>query len=271
MATPIADIPPYRSTIRRVLVSSVVGTAIEWYDFFLYATASALVFGELFFPSFDPTVGTIAAFGTFAVGYLARPFGAVFFGHFGDRIGRKAALVATLTIMGLGTCAIGILPTYNTIGFWAPVLLVAMRFCQGLAVGGEWDGAVLMVVESAPAEKRGFYGAFPQLGVPLGLILSTVVFKLVANLPDAAFLAWGWRIPFLLSIVLVAVGLFIRLPVAKSPIFEEIKASREIAKGPLIELLRRHPRERQPPAPLRVRVSALPAGSSLSSNRPNTA
>jgi MFS transporter, MHS family, shikimate and dehydroshikimate transport protein len=243
MATHIADVRPDRSAVNRVLVSSVVGTAIEWYDFFLYATASALVFGKLFFPSFDPVVGTIAAFGTFAVGYLARPFGAVFFGHFGDRIGRKAALVATLTIMGIGTAIIGLLPTYDTIGFWAPALLVALRFCQGLAVGGEWGGAVLMVVETAPAEKRGFYGAFPQLGVPLGLILSTGVFKLAATLPDAAFLAWGWRIPFLLSTVLVAVGLFIRLRVAESPIFEEIKASRTVAKAPLMELLKRHPKE----------------------------
>lgn len=229
--------------VNRVLTSSVVGTAIEWYDFFLYATASALVFGKLFFPSFDPTVGTIAAFGTFAVGYLARPFGAVFFGHFGDRIGRKATLVATLMIMGLGTAIIGILPTYDSIGFGAPALLVAMRFCQGLAVGGEWGGAVLMVVETAPPEKRGYYGAFPQLGVPIGLLLSTGIFKLAAGLPDPAFLAWGWRIPFLVSLVLVAVGLFIRLRIVESPIFEEIKVNRRTAKAPLIELLRCHPKD----------------------------
>jgi len=168
-----------RSSINRVLVSSVMGTAIEWYDFFLYATASALVFGKLFFPVFDPMVGTIAAFGTFAVSYFARPLGAVFFGHLGDRIGRKAALVTTLTIMGVCTFVIGLLPNYDTIGVWAPALLIAMRFCQGLAVGGEWGGAVLLVVESAPAHRHGFYGSFPQLGVPLGLIISTFVFKLV--------------------------------------------------------------------------------------------
>jgi MHS family shikimate/dehydroshikimate transporter-like MFS transporter len=243
MTTAMAQRRLSQATINRVLVSSVVGTAIEWYDFFLYATASALVFGKLFFPSFDPIVGTIASFGTFAVGYVARPFGAVFFGHFGDRIGRKATLIATLMIMGIGTAVIGILPTYATIGFWAPALLVAMRLCQGLAVGGEWGGAVLMVVESAPPEKRGFYGAFPQLGVPLGLILSTFVFKFVAGLPDAAFLAWGWRIPFLISVVLVAVGLFIRLRVVESPLFAEIKSSRQVVKAPLIELLRRHPRD----------------------------
>jgi len=232
-----------RSNINRVLVSSVMGTAIEWYDFFLYATASALVFGKLFFPSFDPMVAIIAAFGTFAVGYFARPLGAVFFGHLGDRIGRKAALVATLTIMGVCTCVIGLLPNYDAIGVWAPALLIALRFCQGLAVGGEWGGAVLLVVESAPAHRRGFYGSFPQLGVPLGLIISTFVFKLVAGLPDAQFLSWGWRIPFLLSIVLVAIGLFIRLQVAESPAFAALKEQEDVAKAPLIELLRRQGRE----------------------------
>ena len=222
-----------RSAVNRVLVASVVGTAIEWYDFFLYATASALVFAKLFFPSFDPVVGTIAAFGSFAVGYLARPFGAVFFGHFGDRIGRKATLVATLTIMGVST----------SIGVWAPILLVAMRFMQGLGVGGEWGGAVLMVVETAPARKRGFFGAFPQLGVPLGLMLSTAVFKTVSSMPSDAFYAWGWRLPFLLSVALIAIGLFIRLRVMESPVFEQIKASRQVVKAPLIELLRRHPKD----------------------------
>ncbi|MEW9583763.1 MFS transporter [Paraburkholderia sp. DGU8] len=232
-----------RSAVNRVLVASVVGTAIEWYDFFLYATASALVFAKLFFPSFDPMVGTIAAFGSFAVGYLARPFGAVFFGHFGDRIGRKATLVATLTIMGVGTFVIGLLPTYASIGVWAPILLVAMRFLQGLGVGGEWGGAVLMVVETAPVRKRGFFGAFPQLGVPLGLMLSTAVFKAVSSLPSDAFYSWGWRLPFLLSVALIAVGLFIRLRVMESPVFEQIKASKQVVKAPLIELLRRHPKD----------------------------
>jgi len=178
---------PAQANIRRIVLSSVVGTAIEWYDFFLYATASALIFNQLFFPTFDPTVGTIAAFGTFAVGYLARPLGAVAFGHLGDRVGRKSALVATLTIMGVCTCIIGLLPGYATIGVWAPALLIAMRFCQGLAVGGEWGGAVLIVVESAPEHCRGFFGAFPQIGVPLGLIVSTSVFKLVASLPQQQF------------------------------------------------------------------------------------
>ena len=235
------SVTPDRSAINRILISSVVGTAIEWYDFFLYGTAAALVFGKLFFPTFDPLVGTIAAFGTFAIGYVARPFGAVFFGHFGDRIGRKVTLVATLMIMGIATFIIGILPTYETIGVWAPILLITMRFVQGLGVGGEWGGAVLMVVESAPEGKRGFFGSFPQLGVPIGLLLSTGVFALVSQLPNDQFLAWGWRIPFLLSVALIAVGLFIRLRVIESPVFEGVKA--DVVKAPLIELLKRYPKE----------------------------
>ena len=237
------SVSPDRSMINRILISSVVGTAIEWYDFFLYGTAAALVFGKLFFPSFDPMVGTIAAFGTFAIGYIARPFGAVFFGHFGDRIGRKVTLVATLMIMGIATFIIGILPTYETIGVWAPILLITMRFAQGLGVGGEWGGAVLLVVESAPEGKRGFFGSFPQLGVPIGLLLSTGVFALVSKLPNDQFLAWGWRIPFLLSVVLIGIGLFIRLRVIESPMFEGVKASGTVVKAPLIELLKRYPKQ----------------------------
>jgi MHS family shikimate/dehydroshikimate transporter-like MFS transporter len=229
--------------MNRVLFSSVIGTAIEWYDFFLYATASALVFAKLFFPLFDPLTGTIAAFGTFAVGYVARPIGAVFFGHFGDRIGRKATLVATILIMGIATFVIGLLPTFGTIGVWAPVLLVVMRFCQGLGVGGEWGGAVLLVVEHAPANKRGYYGSWPQSGVPIGLLLSTAVFALVSNLPTDQFLSWGWRIPFLLSVALIGVGLFIRLRVMESPVFQEVKSHHTVVKAPLIELLKRHRKE----------------------------
>ena len=231
-----------RSMMQRVLVTSVIGTAIEWYDFFLYATASALVFAKLFFPTFDPIVGTIAAFGTFAVGYLSRPIGAIVFGHFGDRIGRKVSLVSTLLIMGIATFIIGLLPTYDTIGVWAPALLILMRFMQGFGVGGEWGGAVLMVVEYAPADKRGFFGSWPQFGVPLGLLMSTGVFALAANLPQDQFLSWGWRIPFLLSIVLIGIGLFIRLRITESPRFEAIKEKGVQAKAPLIELLRRHPK-----------------------------
>jgi metabolite-proton symporter len=229
--------------VNRVLVSSVIGTAIEWYDFFLYATAAALVFAHLFFPRFDPMVGTIASFGTFMVGYIARPLGAVLFGHFGDRIGRKATLVTTLVIMGLATFIIGLLPTYERIGIWAPALLILMRLFQGLGVGGEWGGAVLLVVETVPPRKRGFYGSFPQMGVPIGLLLSTGVFALAARLPNEQFLSWGWRIPFLVSVVLIAVGLFIRLRVTESPVFQQVKESKTIVKAPLIELLRKYPKQ----------------------------
>ena len=229
--------------IRRVLMTSVIGTAIEWYDFFLYATASALVFGKLFFPTLDPTVGTIAAFGTFAVGYVARPFGAIFFGHFGDRIGRKVSLVATLLIMGIATFIIGCLPTYDSIGAWAPGLLILMRFFQGIGVGGEWGGAVLLVVEYAPEDKRGLFGSFPQIGVPIGLLTSTGAFAMVANLPTDQFLSWGWRLPFLASFVLILIGLFIRLRVMESPVFEKAKAAVGTVKAPLIELFKRHPKE----------------------------
>jgi MHS family shikimate/dehydroshikimate transporter-like MFS transporter len=243
MTTTIPQRETTTSVMNNVLFASVVGTAIEWYDFFLYATASALVFAKLFFPTFDPVVGTIAAFGTFAVGYFARPIGAIAFGHVGDRIGRKASLVATLMIMGIATFIIGLLPTYSSIGAWAAALLVLMRFCQGLGVGGEWGGAVLMVVEYAPHAKRGYYGSWPQIGVPIGLLMSTGAFALVAQLPNEQFLAWGWRIPFLLSIVLVAVGLFVRLRIMDSPVFEQVKATRTEAKVPLVELLKQYPRD----------------------------
>ena len=240
-ATPLQ--PMDRPAFRQVMISSVVGTAIEWYDFFLYATASALVFGQLFFPRFDPAVGTIAAFGTFMIGYISRPLGAIVFGHFGDRIGRKSTLVTTLMIMGIATFIIGLLPTYEVIGIWAPALLILMRFCQGLGVGGEWGGAVLMVVETAPPEKRGFYGALPQMGVPIGLLLSTAAFTLTARLPNEQFLSWGWRLPFLISIALIGVGLFIRLRVMESPMFEQVKTENKVATAPFIELLRTYPKQ----------------------------
>jgi MHS family shikimate/dehydroshikimate transporter-like MFS transporter len=242
MAVPQAAETP-STVMNNVLFASVVGTAIEWYDFFLYATASALVFAKLFFPTFDPVVGTIAAFGTFAVGYFARPIGAIVFGHIGDRIGRKASLVATLMIMGIATFIIGLLPTYSTIGAWAATLLVLMRFCQGFGVGGEWGGAVLLVVEYAPRGRRAYYGSWPQIGVPIGLLLSTGVFALVASLPNEQFLTWGWRIPFLLSIVLVGVGLFVRLRIMDSPVFQQVKATRTEAKVPLFELLKQYPKD----------------------------
>src|SRR4051812_33626047 len=192
--------------IRSVALASLVGTTIEWYDFFLYATASALVFNRLYFPTFDPRTGTLAAFATSAVGFLARPIGGLIAGHFGDRIGRKSMLVLTLVVMGVATFCIGVLPTYAQIGTWAPALLVCLRFVQGLGVGGEWGGAVLMANEHAPHGKRGFYGSWPQIGVPVGLILANGVFAAFSKLPEAEFLAWGWRVPFLLSVALVGFG-----------------------------------------------------------------
>ena len=198
---------PGSSSIRRVAIASFIGTTVEWYDFFLYGTATALVFDKLFFPNFDPRIATLAAFGTYAVGFLARPLGGIVCGHYGDRIGRKSMLVMTLLIMGIATFLIGLLPTYSTIGVAAPILLVLLRLMQGFGVGGEWGGAVLMAVEHAPKGKRGFYGSWPQTGVPAGLLLATGIFALVSRLGEARFMAWAWRISFLLSFVLIGVGL----------------------------------------------------------------
>src|SRR3954471_15659066 len=188
-------------SIRLVAVASMIGTTIEWYDFFLYGTAAALVFNRLFFPTFDPLAGTLAAFGTYTVGFVARPIGGIVIGHYGDRIGRKSMLVLTLTIMGVATFAIGLLPTYAQAGPWAAVALVALRLAQGFGVGGEWGGAVLMAGEHAPPGARGFYGSWPQMGVPAGLVLSTTAFTIFGGLGEQQFLSWGWRVPFLLSIL----------------------------------------------------------------------
>jgi MHS family shikimate/dehydroshikimate transporter-like MFS transporter len=230
------------SSIGHVAVASFVGTAIEWYDFFLYGTAAALVFNRLFFPTYDPLVGTVLSFATFAVGFVARPVGGIVFGHFGDRIGRKAMLSLTLLIMGVATFAIGVLPTYGQIGVAAPILLVALRLVQGFGVGGEWGGAVLMAIEHAPANRRGFYGSWPQTGVPAGLLLSTGVFALVSRLPSEAFQTWGWRVPFLLSVALVGVGTLIRVRLAESPSFERVKTAKKPARLPILDVLRHHPR-----------------------------
>jgi MHS family shikimate/dehydroshikimate transporter-like MFS transporter len=230
-------------SLRQVALASFIGTTIEWYDFFLYGTAAALVFNELFFPKAAPAVGTLAAFGTFAVGFAARPLGGLIFGHYGDRVGRKAMLVISLLIMGLATAAIGVLPTYASIGIAAPVALVVLRMLQGIGVGGEWGGAVLMSVEHAPDRKRGLYGSFPQMGVPAGLLLSTVVFTVLqATTSEDAFLAWGWRVPFLVSIVLVAVGLFIRMRIMESPAFQQVKDSGTEAPMPIVDVLKTQPR-----------------------------
>ncbi|HUE38041.1 MAG TPA: MFS transporter [Candidatus Binatia bacterium] len=235
--------PAHVDSIRLVAAASLVGTTIEWYDFFLYGTAAALVFNRLYFPTFDPFMGTLAAFGTYSVGFVARPIGGIIIGHYGDRIGRKSMLVLTLVIMGVATCGIGLLPTYAQIGPWAAVALVALRLAQGFGVGGEWGGAVLMAVEHAPAGARGFYGSWPQIGVPAGLLLSTSAFALLARLPEDQFLSWGWRVPFLASIVLVGVGLMIRLRVVETPAFTRVKEERTEARRPIVEVLRTHPKE----------------------------
>ena len=198
---------PRKSSIRQVILASFIGTSIEWYDFFLYGTAAALIFNKLFFPMVNPLTGTLSAFGTFAVGFVARPVGGVLFGHYGDKIGRKSMLVYSLLIMGVATFLIGVTPTYHSVGILAPILLVVLRFAQGIGVGGEWGGAVLMAVEHASEGKRGFYGSWPQMGVSAGLLLSTGVFALLSSfLSESQFIEWGWRIPFLLSFVLIGVG-----------------------------------------------------------------
>lgn len=230
------------TSLFKVVLTSFIGTAIEWYDFYIYGTAAALVFNKLFFPTMDPLAGTMAAFATYAVGFFARPVGGIVFGHFGDRIGRKSMLVTTLVMMGVATFLVGLLPTYETIGLAAPVLLVLLRFVQGFAVGGEWGGAVLMVVEHGHGGRRGFFGSWAQAGVPAGMLLATGVFAGFARMGEEAFLAWGWRVPFLLGIVLTAIGLFIRLQVLESPLFAAAKRKQEVAKIPILAVLREHPR-----------------------------
>ena len=227
----------------KVASASFIGTTIEYYDFFIYGTAAALVFPKLFFPEATPLMGTLLSFATFGVGFLARPLGGIVFGHFGDRIGRKKMLVISLTGMGIATLLMGLLPGYATIGILAPILLTVLRLFQGFMVGGEWGGATLMAVEHAPKGKKGFYGAFPQTGAPAGTALATVAFLAAAQLPDEAFLAWGWRLPFLASAVLVVVGLAIRLAVDESPAFAAARNRDELVKLPLKEAFRRHPKE----------------------------
>jgi metabolite-proton symporter len=235
------DVRP--SSVSRVIVASLIGTSLEWYDFFVYGTSAALVFNKLFFPSFEPLVGTLLAFATYAVGFVARPLGGVVFGHYGDRLGRKNVLVVTLLIMGIATFLIGVMPTHATLGVWAPVLLVALRFVQGLGLGGEWGGAVLMTLESGHPERRGLNASWPQVGVPVGLLLANGVLSLMgAVTSDSAFLSWGWRVPFLLSGVLVLIGLWIRLTIAESPLFREVEVGDKRARAPIVDVLREHPR-----------------------------
>ncbi|MEV4601994.1 MFS transporter [Amycolatopsis sp. NPDC049253] len=230
--------------VRRVAVASAIGTTIEWYDYFIYSTATALVFNKLFFPSLSPATGTLAAFATLGVGFVARPLGGIVWGHFGDRVGRKAMLVASLVLMGLATAAVGVLPTFAQAGVLAPVLLVVLRVLQGISAGGEWGGAALMAVEHAPAGRRGRYGSFSQIGVPAGLIIAQLVFFAVtSSLSPEDFRSWGWRVPFLVSLVLVVVGLVIRLRVAESPVFARLRETGERSRVPIVDVLRRRPRE----------------------------
>ena len=229
------------SSIRQVAFASFVGTAIEWYDFYLYGTTAALVFPKLFFPQLTPLLATLASFGTFGVAFVARPLGGIVFGHFGDRIGRKSMLVLTLLLMGSATFCIGLVPTFEQAGAIGPILLVVFRFLQGFAVGGEWGGATLMVVEHAPEERRNFYACWPQIGVPVGLSLSTLLFAAMSLLPDQEFFTWGWRVPFLLSLLLIGVGLFIRLRIVESPVFARLKDLKIESKTPLLEVLRDYP------------------------------
>ncbi|MGH3602037.1 MAG: MFS transporter, partial [Pseudonocardiaceae bacterium] len=231
-----------QSSVRRVLAGSIAGTSLEWYDFVLYGNAAALVFNRLFFPTFSPLTGTLLAFTTYAIGFIARPLGGVIFGHFGDRVGRKNVLVITPIMMGVSTTLIGALPTYSTIGVAAPLLLVILRFIQGLGLGGEWAGAVLMPLEHGSSSRRGLNASWPQIGVPAGGLLATAVLGLMAAvLPDPAFLSWGWRVPFLISAAFVFVGLWIRLSLSESPLFSAVRSG-DRPRMPLVEVFQRYPR-----------------------------
>ncbi len=235
-----SGVPP--ASIRQVAAASLAGTVVEWYDFFLYGTMAALVFNKEFFPTFDPLMGTLVAFGTFAAGFVTRPVGGVLFGHLGDRLGRKPMLVVTMMIMGLSTFAMGLLPTYTQVGVAAPLLLLVLRMLQGIGLGGEWGGAVLLCVEHSPDNRRGWFSSWPQLGVPIGLLLSTLSVSTVGRFGDEALADWAWRVPFLLSIVLVAIGLFIRLRISEPPAFERMVRSGQRARVPLLDVLRQHPK-----------------------------
>jgi MHS family shikimate/dehydroshikimate transporter-like MFS transporter len=233
----------HQRSILKVVLISLSGASIEWYDFFVYGNAAALVFPKLFFPKFDPLVGTLLSFATFGVAFIARPIGGIYFGNLGDKIGRKETLVIALILMGVATTLIGFLPPYSVLRSLAPVVLVILRFCQGLAVGGLWGGAVLIATENAPQNRRGFYGSFAQLGVPVGVIFANVLFLLVSSVTDpASFLAWGWRIPFLLSIVLIGVGLYVQLRLEETAAFEHVKETHHEARVPVLDALRKYPK-----------------------------
>jgi len=230
--------------LRRAVIASTVGTAIEWYDFFLYGAVTAIVFAKLYFPNEDPISGTLSSFGIYAVGFIARPVGAAIFGHYGDRIGRKATLIATLMLMGIATFLVAFVPSYASIGIWGAVILTVLRFIQGVGVGGEWGGSVLLSMEWAKtASSRGFIASWPQFGVPCGLLLSNLAFLAFSAISGDQFITWGWRIPFVLSIVLVGIGLYIRLGILETPTFSKLVAEKKIERQPMLEVLKRHPKE----------------------------
>lgn len=232
-----------KSAHRLAGISSMVGTTIEWYDFFIYGAAAALIFNKLFFPNLDPLMGVMAAFATYAVGFIGRPLGGIVFGHFGDKVGRKSMLLLTLVLMGIPTVLIGLLPTYESIGYWATLFLVILRFIQGMAMGGEWGGAVLMAVEHAPEGGKGFWGSLPQASAGGGLMLASIALGLVSLMPEQILFSWGWRLPFLASIVLLAIGWYIRVKVPESPDFEKIKEKAEEIKVPALQVFKNHPKE----------------------------
>jgi MFS transporter, MHS family, shikimate and dehydroshikimate transport protein len=234
--TAIEDADASHGSSTRAALSSFIGTTVEWYDYFLYGTAAALVFPKVFFNELTPEMATLASMASFAVAFILRPLGGMIIGHFGDRMGRKQMLVFTLLVMGLCTAAIGFLPSYNSIGYWSPGLLILLRVIQGFALGGEWGGAALMSVEHAPEGRRGLFGATMQMGVPAGLLVSTGAFALVSALPDEQFFAWGWRLPFIFSLALLFVGMYIRLQVSEPPNFEKVKASGNVSRAPLLEV-----------------------------------
>jgi len=244
MTTSAFDQAEHGRQLRRAVLAGAIGTAIEWYDFFLYSTITGLVFAKLYFPRADPFVGTLEAFGVYAVGFLARPIGAAIFGHYGDRLGRKAALIATLLLMGVATFLVALVPGYDRIGIWGAVILTFLRFIQGIGVGGEWGGSVLLAMEWAQSNQhRGFIASWPQFGVPAGLFLANLAVLAVSAVSGDQFLTWGWRVPFLFSIVLIGVGLYIRLGILETPVFVKLVAERQIERAPVLAVIRRHPRE----------------------------
>jgi MFS family permease len=243
-ATPELSEAEHGRHLRRAVLASTIGTAIEWYDFFLYSIVTGLVFAPLYFPNADPLTGTLNAFGIYAVGFIARPIGAAIFGHYGDRLGRKSALIATLLLMGIATFLVALVPPYSRIGIWGAVILTVLRFVQGIGVGGEWGGSVLLAMEWARTnEHRGYIASWPQFGVPAGLFLANLAVLAFSGLSGPQFLEWGWRIPFLLSGVLVAVGMYIRVGILETPVFAKLAAERRIVKAPVLEAIRRQPRE----------------------------